>query len=342
MNEKNVIQKNRKVAIITPNFNRAKYISETAESVLQQTYDNWEWIIVDDGSTDNSIEIIKGFIEKDQRVKLLLRDREPKGACTCRNIGVDNCSGDYLIFLDTDDLLETFCVEQRLNAITDDLDFAIFPSVMFRHKKFDLNTWWNIDKLEISELERQFNHDAICQGTGPLFKKQAFIEMGKWNEHLSIWQDIDLFFNAYIRDFKYKKFFNLPPDLNIRLYESSISRSGYYRPDKIESRVAVIKNAHNLLISNNKQEYLKNLKYMAYEVVSGSFASKNFTIGNQYLKWLKEVKLFSNFELISIKIIKNIYKLRLSRFYFSKLFLKMINKRYGKESTISVIKYKDL
>src|SRR5579875_652313 len=101
------------VSIITPSFNRADIVGETAASIFNQTYPHWEWVIVDDGSTDNSWEVLQQLAAKDERVKIFRRNREPKGACACRNIAIENCSGEYLIFLDTDDLLASFCLEQR-------------------------------------------------------------------------------------------------------------------------------------------------------------------------------------------------------------------------------------
>jgi glycosyltransferase involved in cell wall biosynthesis len=86
------------VSIVIPNYNRESLIEETLNSVLQQTINNWECIIVDDGSTDNSINLIKHFTEKDNRFKLILRDRKPKGASTCRNIGIAHSRSQYIVF----------------------------------------------------------------------------------------------------------------------------------------------------------------------------------------------------------------------------------------------------
>ncbi|HEY9364232.1 MAG TPA: glycosyltransferase family A protein, partial [Chitinophagaceae bacterium] len=121
------------VSIITPSFNRADIIHETAASIFNQTYPFWEWIITDDGSTDNSWEVLNEFAAKDNRVKIYKREKELKGACACRNISVEKSGGDYLIFLDTDDLLASFCLEQRVKAMQEDskCDFIIFPMLLF-------------------------------------------------------------------------------------------------------------------------------------------------------------------------------------------------------------------
>lgn len=91
------------VSIITPNYNCEKYISETIESVINQTYKNWEMIIVDDKSFDNSIEIINKYKNIDSRIKLVKMERNV-GAAICRNKAIEVSSGKYLAFLDSDDL----------------------------------------------------------------------------------------------------------------------------------------------------------------------------------------------------------------------------------------------
>ena len=144
-----------KVSIITPSYNRAKIISETAQSIFRQTYTNWEWIIVDDGSTDDSWEVINAYAIQDPRISVYKRHREPKGACVCRNIGVAKSTGDFLMFLDTDDLLASFCIEQRLAAyqINPNVDFIVFPMLLFKNVPDDLRLLWNVDS-QIDDIER--------------------------------------------------------------------------------------------------------------------------------------------------------------------------------------------
>jgi len=91
------------VSIITPSYNASKFIEETLESILKQTYSNWELIIIDDCSTDNSIEILQPYIEQDSRIKVLLNETN-LGAASSRNRGLDIANGDYIAFLDSDDL----------------------------------------------------------------------------------------------------------------------------------------------------------------------------------------------------------------------------------------------
>lgn len=91
------------VSIITPLFNAEKYIAQTIESVQQQGYGNWEHIIVNDASQDASEEIVKNIAERDSRIQLISLS-ENKGAAYCRNHATELAQGDYIAFLDSDDL----------------------------------------------------------------------------------------------------------------------------------------------------------------------------------------------------------------------------------------------
>lgn len=89
------------VSIITPCYNSEKYIKETYDSILNQTYKNWEWIIIDDCSTDDSVEIIEKF--NDSRVKLHVNHMN-SGAAVSRNKALEIANGRYITFIDSDDL----------------------------------------------------------------------------------------------------------------------------------------------------------------------------------------------------------------------------------------------
>ena len=91
------------VSVITPSYNCAKFIAETIQSVKKQTYLNWEMVIVDDCSTDNSRDIIREEMKKDDRIRLITLE-ENSGAAVARNTALVNANGTYVAFLDSDDL----------------------------------------------------------------------------------------------------------------------------------------------------------------------------------------------------------------------------------------------
>lgn len=101
------------VSIITPMYNSGKFIRNTIESVLNQTYEDWEMIIVDDCSKDESPEIVKSYTKKDERIKYI-RVSENKGVSNARNVALKNASGRYIAFLDSDDIWEITKLEKQI------------------------------------------------------------------------------------------------------------------------------------------------------------------------------------------------------------------------------------
>ena len=91
------------VSIITPSYNSGKFISETINSIINQTYTNWELLITDDLSTDNTIEIVESYAKNDSRIKLFKLEKN-SGAAIARNNSINNSKGRYIAFLDSDDL----------------------------------------------------------------------------------------------------------------------------------------------------------------------------------------------------------------------------------------------
>lgn len=286
------------VSIITPSFNRGNIVFETAHSIFNQTYTNWEWIIVDDGSTDNSLEVLNGFAEKDTRVKVFQRNREPKGACTCRNIGVEKSTGDYVIFLDTDDLLAPFCLEQRVKAAseTPDYDFIIFPMLLFKHQPDDMRLLWNIDKDE-DDVTRLLKGDPVCQGTGTLWKKNSFIRAGMWNAELKLWQDVELHLRSILKGFTYKKRLDLIPDVYIRVSEVSLSRTGYNSLPKLQSRMAVFTETTISITNSNKElQYRDGLRNMGLGLITAAIRSHYYAESNALIEFCATHKIFSGEE----------------------------------------------
>lgn len=100
------------VSIITPCYNGEKYIAQTIRSVLAQTYGDWEMLIVDDGSSDNSADIVRDFMAQEPRIRLL--QQENAGSAAARNAGIRAAQGRYLALLDADDLWEPEFLARQL------------------------------------------------------------------------------------------------------------------------------------------------------------------------------------------------------------------------------------
>ena len=112
------------VSIITPNFNCSRFITQAIESVLAQTYKNWEMIIIDDCSTDESYKIIQEYAKKDSRIKVYRMEKN-SGAAVCRNKAIEFSNGGYLAFIDSDDLWLPEKLEKQLNFMRENnCDFS--------------------------------------------------------------------------------------------------------------------------------------------------------------------------------------------------------------------------
>lgn len=132
------------ISIIVPSYNRSSLIGETIESVQAQSYTNWELIVVDDGSTDNSDDIIKPFLT-DSRIKYLKRPvNRPPGGNAARNFGYENINGDYVKWLDSDDLLASHCLLKQIGFVKQgDYDVVFSRSRFFSAKDERGNFTWD-------------------------------------------------------------------------------------------------------------------------------------------------------------------------------------------------------
>lgn len=114
------------VSIIMPVYNCEKFLSESIESVISQSYQNWELIIVDDGSKDNSIAIIEVYVEKDSRIRLYKNQSEEHGPGIARNYGMEQISGKYTYFIDADDWIEKELLQDTV-TLAEKMDADIVP-----------------------------------------------------------------------------------------------------------------------------------------------------------------------------------------------------------------------
>ncbi len=127
---------NNLVSIITPSYNSEKYISETIKSVINQSYSHWEMIIIDDLSTDNSVDIIENFLINDKRIILIKSDKN-RGAGYCRNLGIQKASGQYHAFIDSDDIWYKKKLEVQISFMKKNNAAFSYMSYNFINEKGD-------------------------------------------------------------------------------------------------------------------------------------------------------------------------------------------------------------
>lgn len=191
------------VSIIIPTYNRANLIAETLESVLAQTYENWECLVVDDGSTDDTKNIIKKYCGDDNRFTYKLRSQNHlKGANSCRNIGIKMAKGEFLLFLDSDDLLAPNCLESRICKVEKNPDFSIhiFKTKYFKESRDDAIKVFNKypDSESDSYLKMFLRYDIPWQTTSMFIKRSDFNVF--FNEKLMRFQDVEFSISLLLDD----------------------------------------------------------------------------------------------------------------------------------------------
>lgn len=201
-----------KISVIIPTFNRAHIIKDAIDSVLMQTYSNWECLVIDDGSTDNTESLIEELKSIDNRIKYIKRPTtRTKGAATCRNIGLENAIGDYIQFLDSDDLLATNKFDVQIKCLKNEelttigtCRYGIMrpiwkkPKVFYGYSTFRT---FNIPQKLFKTFGIKFSYLPLHVYLIP----SVIIEKaGKWNEKLSVNDDGEYFSRVILNCSKIK------------------------------------------------------------------------------------------------------------------------------------------
>lgn len=209
------------VSIITPVYNGEQYLLETIESALAQTYQNFELLIVNDGSTDNSADIIKPYL-KDSRVKYI--EQKNAGVAAARNTAIKQARGKYVGFLDQDDLWLNNKLEVQIAALEQDMNVALVHS---RHDVIDLmgnkTDYHLIPRASGYCLKDLFKENRIAVLT-VLIRKTIFDEIGLFNEQLSGVDDYDMWLRVTL---KYPIKYINQSLASYRFHDSNISKDSF-------------------------------------------------------------------------------------------------------------------
>jgi glycosyltransferase involved in cell wall biosynthesis len=186
------------VSIIIPVYNKVAYLRETLDSALRQTYENIEIVLVDDGSSDGSFEILKEYFEKYPE-RIILIDQENQGVSVATNVGIQAAKGEYIQFLDADDLLSSDKIENQIRLLEGKPTFfmASCEWVMFQenpnsYTKIPYGVFQSFDK-GIDLLLKFWSHQEMMAVSSFLTHKSLVEKAGAWNESLKINQDGEFF-----------------------------------------------------------------------------------------------------------------------------------------------------
>ena len=261
------------VSIIIPCFNRAHLIGETLETVLSQTYKNWECIIVDDHSTDNTTQVVTTYAKQDARFKLVIRpDNRKKGASSCRNYGIELSQGELIQFLDSDDLLKSNKLEKQVRLYQDDLTLFTCQwggfekeSDLISRFKYKYHSYRNFRK-GINLLNTFGKKNEFFPPHVYLTPRKLIEKAGWWNEELSNNDDAE-FFTRIILSAKRIKF--TPEAAVYYRYSGSDKLSSFTSADRVRSAIKswrLIESHIQRNHSNSSVLYVENAKKFLKEI----------------------------------------------------------------------------
>jgi glycosyltransferase involved in cell wall biosynthesis len=230
------------ISIIIPVFNRADLLPMTIGSIQAQTYANWECILIDDHSTDNSLEIMMGLQENDSRIKSFLRPSHlKKGANASRNFGFLQARGEYIKWFDSDDLMLPHHLELVYQTlIRENADFVISDTENFDHVTGEVVAkTYHFDRGSAVITAYNFAVNRIGWMTVDFFGKKNILENITFNENLCDGDE----YNFMIKLLEQTQYGILLPDVlsKRRMHENSISVLNRENDNKYNQIVATIK-----------------------------------------------------------------------------------------------------
>ena len=175
-----------KVSIIIPTYNRGSFIRDTIESIVDQSYFDWELIIVDDGSLDETRSIVAEYIGKDKRIHYYLRPSLlPKGANSCRNFGLLKSKGDYIKWMDSDDILVKDCLDLQVSILEENSDVVLCLgySQFFNNSTKEMEELWSRNDHSENYLSDHIVNKIRWGVGGPLWRK-SWLKLDPYNNHL--------------------------------------------------------------------------------------------------------------------------------------------------------------
>lgn len=220
------------ISIIVPCYNYASYLQDSIGSIIGQTYKNWECLVIDDGSTDNSREIIEKFSAQDSRIKYI--NQKNAGPTVARNHGIKLAKGEFIQFLDADDLLETKKLETHLARFNEGDYDIVYGGVKYflspdRSKLYDSEDlksgYWMKDLSGSGEkMILELLKGNIMETSAPLIRRGLFDRLGLMNEDLLFNEDWELWARFAIGNAKFR-FDNSSDTRVIRRVHDSYSKN---------------------------------------------------------------------------------------------------------------------
>ena len=199
-------EKGELISIIVPIYNVENYLRQCLDSILNQTYQNFECLLINDGSPDNSADICREYVSKDSRFRYF--EKENGGVSSARNLGIERSKGQYITFIDSDDWVESDYLEVLYRALIDekaDIAISTYKQFNMTDNCYYTHVWeqdyyekiWTSQEL-IIVLPNIENYDSsYTVSWGKLFKSSLFDQI-KFNEQRRFGEDFECSFKLYL------------------------------------------------------------------------------------------------------------------------------------------------
>jgi glycosyltransferase involved in cell wall biosynthesis len=264
------------VTIIIATYNRAHFIEETLQTIKNQSLYDWECLIIDDGGTDNTKEVVTPFLKQDRRFQFLKRpERYKKGLPGCRNYGLDLAKSDYIIFFDDDDIVHQDNLRTCLEIIKkNNVDFCHYKKMSFEVQKPipKTNPIKIVKSLTKADIEKVVTQEIGLASCTILWKKHCFDKL-RFNENLLYAEEWECYSRIIAENFKGIMISNV---LYYNRKHPNSNTGEFYRNNSIRRESYV--NAILLVVQNLKEKQLLSTSLKRYFVT----LSKDFTEYNLF------------------------------------------------------------
>lgn len=276
-----------KVSVIVPVYNTEKYLKECLESIVNQTLDDIEIICVNDGSTDNSLDILKDYAKDDSRIKIISQENNGQGSA--RNKGLSIAKGDYIYFMDSDDIIELDTLKDCYNIMKDyKIDFVMFQLINFDEEKgfyqipdYDmLNVWEFVgDNIFSYKDLGDLIFQVAVSPVNKLYNKQFLEDIKVRFPEDIIFEDNIFFWNVFLNA-KRIKFIKQHYYIRRRHSFSTTGRPGIRFVDTLEIHNRIFDIFKKIDIFDEYKEFLFNKKIglanVRFNQVAEEFKSEFF------------------------------------------------------------------
>lgn len=313
---------NIKISVIIPVYNVGKYIGQCLDSIVNQTYKNLEIIIVNDGSSDNSLEIINRYSQNDRRIKTI--NLENKGVSFARNIGIKNSEGNYISFVDSDDYLNLNTYEKLVKNL-DGEDLIIFNYGRFENSTGEIIKEKYVSDDEMQELseEKRYLYSKINHSCWNKLYKTEYLKRNKFKFFEILYEDV--FFNLEV----------IYSTNNIKILNESFYN---YRVNRKDSIMGNRNNNDLNYIQRQVSAYktnFENINKLIEKNKNNYSAGKLVYILSERENWRAKLEGNLNFEEID-KYLREYFKKENTNELATKILLKKVNETLKSKNVIKI------